>query len=486
MSQPPHEFLTLPKGGLGHVSVRLAASFVEPPCASDGRLMVTYARRVFAFLSLVILTGAALAQPAAAQIPYVNLLFSQPRYAAYVMDANTGEILYEKNADSPRYPASITKLMTLYLTFEALQAGRLSLSDRVYVSAHAASVAPTRLGVRPGDSVSVDEAIRAMTVKSANDMATAMAERIGGSEGKFAALMTLRAQELGMNNTQYVNASGLPDSRQLSTAHDIAILSRALMRDFPQYYPYFSLRAFNFRGRNIPGHDHLLGAVPGVDGLKTGYTSASGFNLATSAARDGKRIIGVVLGGSSVAARDQHMEDLINTSFDVIHKRSLGERITVAQNLYEPAPTGPILRPSTEEGDGDQQGLRIELGDDATRTLQSPVVVRPAVFHHVQAVADRCRDVKVDRVERRHGRRTHVSSTVRKCEGGGRVTEAVDSRPCKRSHGRHHAVCESSVKAERVSDEHLSRPERHGRRHHESSDGGDRREHHRPGRHHRH
>ena len=416
--------------------------------------MVTFARRAFAFLTLAILATATLAQPAAAQIPYVNLLFSQPRYAAYVIDANTGEVLYEKNADSPRYPASITKLMTLYLAFEALQAGKLSLSDRVYVSSHAANVAPSKLGVRAGDSVSVDEAIRGMTVKSANDMATAMAEKIGGSEGKFAALMTLRAQELGMANTQYVNASGLPDSRQISTAHDIAVLSRALMRDFPQYYPYFSLRSFEFRGRTIPGHDHLLGAVPGVDGLKTGYTAASGFNLASSALRDGKRIIGVVLGGSSVAARDEHMEDLLNTSFSVIHRRSLGERVTVAQNLYEPAPTGPILRPATEEGDGDQSGLKIVLNDDSAvgmRPVADPLVVRPPVFHRA---AETCREIRTTHVERRHGRRIHVSEVTRRC-GGARVIEATNVSPCKR--GRHHAVCEASLRAERVSDQHVSR-----------------------------
>lgn len=425
--------------------------------------MVSLARRVVAFLSFALLGAAALAQPAAAQIPYVNLLFSQPRYAAYVMDANSGEVLYEKNADSPRYPASITKLMTLYLTFEALQAGKLSLSDRVYASVHSESVIPSKLGLRPGDSVSVDEAIRSMTVKSANDMATAMAEKIGGTEGKFAALMTLRAQELGMNNTQYVNASGVPDRRQISTAHDIAILSRALMRDFPQYYPYFSLRSFEFRGRTIPGHDHLLGAVPGVDGLKTGYTTASGFNLASSAIRDGKRIIGVVLGGSSVAARDQHMEDLINTSFNVLHERSLGQRITVAENLHEPAPTGPVTRPVVEEGDGDQAGLKIVVGDDAVRSLQSPAVIRPAVYHRAAAQADSCREVKVSHVERgRHGRRVRVSSTVRECEGA-RFTPAVDPRPCRPRHGRHHAGCEASAEKVRVSDEHGSR---HERRHH--------------------
>jgi D-alanyl-D-alanine carboxypeptidase (penicillin-binding protein 5/6) len=422
--------------------------------------MVIYARRVLALLSLVILASAALVQPAAAQIPYVNLLFGQPRYAAYVMDANTGEVLYERNADSPRYPASITKLMTLYLTFEELQAGKLSLNDRVYVSAHAESMSPTKLGVRIGDSVSVDEAIRAMTVKSCNDMAVAMAEKIGGTEGKFAALMTLRAQELGMVNTQYVNASGLPDSRQLSTAHDIAILSRALMRDFPQYYSYFSLHSFDFRGRIIEGHDHLLGTVPGVDGLKTGYTAASGYNLATSAQRDGVRIIGVVLGGSSIATRDQHMEDLVNTSFTVLHDRTLGQRLTVADNLHEPVPSGPITRPSVEQGDGDQDGLKIVVGDDAaSRGLETPAEVRPAIYHRAERSA--CRDVRVSQVERRHGRRIRVSSTVRKCEGA-RVTEAVDSHPCKR-HGRHHARCEASVDAERVSDEHVSRHGRHGR-----------------------
>jgi D-alanyl-D-alanine carboxypeptidase len=275
-----------------------------------------------------------------------------------------------------------------------------------------------------------------------------------------------------MNNTQYVNASGLPDRRQLSTAHDIAILARALMRDFPQYYSYFSLRSFDFRGRNIAGHDHLLGAVPGVDGLKTGYTAASGYNLATSAVRGGTRIIGVVLGGSSVATRDQHMEDLINTSFNVLHDRTLGQRLTVADNLHEPVPSGPITRPSVEEGDGDQAGLQIVVGDDATRALFSPPEVRPAVFH--RPAAESCRNVRVTSVKRgRHGRRTRVSTTERKCEGP-HVTEAVDERHCTRSHGRHHARCESSARAVRVSDEEVSR---HGRREHHarheqaSSDG---------------
>jgi D-alanyl-D-alanine carboxypeptidase len=176
--------------------------------------------------------------------------------------------------------------------------------------------------------------------------------------------MTLRGQELGMRNSRFVNASGLPDSRQISTARDLAILSRATMRDFPQYYSYFSIKGFEFRGRYIAGHNRLLTNMPGFDGLKTGYTNASGYNLAGSAVRDGRRLIAVVLGGSSTAWRDNNMEDLLTTGFDVLKRRSHGERTTIAANLYEDEPTGPIMRPSSEEGDGDQAGLKIVLTDN--------------------------------------------------------------------------------------------------------------------------
>lgn len=437
--------------------------------------MVSNARRLVACLSLFAMAFAALgfSRPAAAQIPYAGLFFGQPRYAAIVIDANSGEVLYERNADSPRYPASITKLMTLYLTFEALQAGKISLSDRVVISPHAANQAPTRLGLRPGDSITVDEAIRAMTVKSANDIAVAMAEKLGGSEGKFAALMTLRAQELGMRNTQYVDASGLPDTRQISTARDIAVLSRALMRDFPQYYPYFSLRGFEFRGRYIPGHDHLLGSVPGVDGLKTGYTAASGFNLASSAVRDGRRLIGVVLGGSSVAARDQHMEDLLNTSFSVMRRRALGEHVTVAQNLFEPAPTGPITRPVTEQGDADQSGVKIVLNDDPAAALMhqasTPEQAPPAETSHAEVrpapAVEHCRSVRTYHVVRgRHGRRTRVAEVSRECEGA-HAAPIDEVRPCAVHHGRHrHASCEA-VHVSRAHGRHREVAERHAVHH---------------------
>ena len=317
-----------------------------------------------ASLAGALMCGLALPTAASAQIPYLQLNTAEPKYAAIVIDANSGEMLYDKRADSPRYPASVTKVMTLYLTFEALSEGRLKLTDRVLFSSRAAAQAPTKLGLRAGDSISVDEAIRAMTVKSANDAAVAMAERLGGSESRFAALMTLRGQELGMRNSRFVNASGLPDSRQISTARDLAILSRATMRDFPQYYSYFSITGFDFRGNYIRGHNRLLTSMPGFDGLKTGYTNASGFNLAGSAVRDGRRLIAVVLGGSSTAWRDNNMEDLLTTGFDVLKRRSHGERTTIASNLYEADPTGPIMRPSVEEGDGDQAGLKIVLTDD--------------------------------------------------------------------------------------------------------------------------
>ncbi|MBS0333046.1 MAG: D-alanyl-D-alanine carboxypeptidase, partial [Proteobacteria bacterium] len=297
-------------------------------------------------------------------IPYFqNLLAaSQTKYAAIVVDAKSGEILYAKHADSPRYPASITKIMTLYLTFEALASGKLHLDDRVVVSPHAAAQAPTKLGVRAGDSVSVEEAMDGMATRSANDMAVAMAEKIGGTESRFAALMTLRAQELGMQNTHFVNASGLPDSRQLSTARDIAILSRAVMRDYPQYYKLFSMQEFRFRGQTIANHNHLLGRMQGVDGLKTGFTNASGFNLAVSAVRDNRRLIAVVMGGPSTALRDENAESLLITGFDVLRRRANGERIVVAQNQFEPTElTGPVVRPPVGQGDDDQDQLKIVL-----------------------------------------------------------------------------------------------------------------------------
>jgi D-alanyl-D-alanine carboxypeptidase (penicillin-binding protein 5/6) len=324
--------------------------------------MFESARRVVVALALAFATlGVADFGAASAALAQPRFVTTESKYAAIVMDPSSGEVLYERNADAPRYPASISKIMTLYLTFEALSTNRLKLTDTITVSQHAASMAPSRLGLRPGETITVDEAMRAVAVKSANDMAVALAEKMGGSEGRFAALMTLRAQELGMKNTHYVNASGLPDVRQISSARDIAILSRAVMRDYPQYYSYFSIKQFAFRGQTITNHNGLLGKMPGVDGLKTGFINASGFNLAASAVRDNHRLIAVVLGGNSSAARNAHVEDLLDTGFVVLHRRELGQTVNFAQNLSEPAPIGPITRPPTEQGSGDQAGVRIVL-----------------------------------------------------------------------------------------------------------------------------
>ncbi|WP_374570941.1 serine hydrolase [Phenylobacterium sp.] len=286
---------------------------------------------------------------------------SQPKYAAIVVDATSGEVLYAKRADSPRYPASLTKIMTLYLTFEALDSGKLKLTDRIPISPHAAAQAPTKLGLRAGDSITVEDAMYAIALKSANDIAVAMAEKLGGTESRFAALMTLRAQELGMTNTRFVNANGLPDSRQITTARDLAILSRAVMRDYPQHYKLFSVQQYTVRGQVLRNHNHLLGKMAGVDGIKTGFTNASGFNLAASAVRDGRRLIAVVMGGPSTAVRDENAQDLLLTGFDVVARRARGENITIAQNLFEPEPSGDVVRPSVEQGDGDQDELKIVL-----------------------------------------------------------------------------------------------------------------------------
>ena len=325
--------------------------------------MIQPARRLFVSLGLAVaMAFGATVNPAAAQVPYLSLIpQNSSKYASIVVDARTGEVLYAKRADSPRYPASITKVMTLYLAFEALASGKIQLDDPVVFSPRAAAQSPTKLGIRAGDSITVAEAMAAMATKSANDAAVALAEKLGGTEQRFAALMTLRAQELGMVNTRFANASGLPDSRQLTTARDIAVLSRAVMRDYPQYYRLFSTTYFNFRGQNLRNHNGLLHRMDGVDGLKTGFTNASGYNLAVSAVRDNRRLIAVVMGGPTVSTRDKVAESLLLTGFDVLNRRARGEQITVAQNFFEPPSLTMAARePSMEQGDTDR-GSRIQL-----------------------------------------------------------------------------------------------------------------------------
>jgi len=238
--------------------------------------------------------------------------YVSPKYAAIVVDANDGKVLYQAASDATRYPASLTKMMTLYLLFEAMETGRVSASTEIPVSDYARSRPPTKIGFRRGQSIDVDSAIKALVIKSANDVATAIAEYLGGTEGNFAAMMTAKARSIGMRGTVFRNASGLPDSGQVTTARDMALLGLALRKRFPQYYYYFSATSFAYRGRTIRGHNDLIGGVDGVDGIKTGYTRASGFNVVTSAARGGRKVVAVVMGGDTARARNANMAALID------------------------------------------------------------------------------------------------------------------------------------------------------------------------------
>jgi len=294
--------------------------------------MTALFRRVTAGV-LAIVAAVALSVPAMSPVEAQSS--DNARYAAIVVDATTGEVLFARRADSQRYPASVTKIMTLYLTFEALQKGKVHLDDIVTVSPLAASQPPSKLGLAAGQTIRLDDAMRATTVRSANDMAMLLAEHVGGSQARFAAMATLKAEQLGMTQTRYVNPNGLPDSRQVTSARDLAILARAVMRDFPQYYSYFGLHDWAYNGRDYRNTNGLLLGGNGYDGIKTGFTNASGYNLAASAVRDGRRIITVVLGGRSSASRNAHVAELMNTGFEVEGRRARGEPIQIAQTFFE-------------------------------------------------------------------------------------------------------------------------------------------------------
>ncbi|WP_244424001.1 D-alanyl-D-alanine carboxypeptidase family protein [Phyllobacterium sp. YR531] len=257
---------------------------------------------------------------------------AQSKAAAIVVDANTGKTLYSSNADAKRYPASLTKMMTLYMLFDAMAAGKVSKSTPIPVSAYAAAQPPTKIGFQPGQTISAEAAILSLITKSANDSATAIGEYLGGSEQRFAVMMTNKARQLGMRNTQFRNANGLPDGQQHSTARDLAVLGIALREHFPQYYSYFSTRSFSYRGRRIVGHNRLLGKVEGVDGIKTGYTRMSGFNLVSSVNTDGKKLVAVVMGGTSGGSRDAQMAKLIAQYLPAASRRDGGNLLASRKN----------------------------------------------------------------------------------------------------------------------------------------------------------
>lgn len=263
------------------------------------------------------------------------------RYSSMVVEANSGAVLESTNADEPRHPASLTKLMTLHMLFEALRDRRVTFDEFVPVSRHAALMSPSKLGIVPGTRITVEEAILGLVTKSANDAAAAIGEMLGGDEDRFAELMTLRARALGMSRTTFRNASGLPDPDQWSTAHDLTILAHRLIADFPGFYSFFSTPSFRFHGRTILNHDHMLQTYPGADGLKTGYTIASGFNLVTSATHGRVRLIGVVMGAENSGERDAQMSALLDQGFARLE--ASGQRVA------QPPPSrGPSLISSAQ------------------------------------------------------------------------------------------------------------------------------------------
>ncbi len=237
------------------------------------------------------------------------------QYSALVIEPESGRILYEKDPDGLRHPASITKMMTLYIVFEALERGEITLNTPLEVSRNAVLRPPSRLGVMTGDTLRVEDAILALVTRSANDAATVIAENLGGTESAFGEMMTAKAHALGMRDSVFKNASGLPDPGQWTTARDMSKLGRALINDFPRYYPYFSTPRFYYRGQGFDNHNHLMETYPGMDGIKTGFINSSGFNLVASAKRGGHRLIGVVFGGPSAVRRDRHMREILDDGF---------------------------------------------------------------------------------------------------------------------------------------------------------------------------
>lgn len=316
---------------------------------------------------------------------------AQARYASIVVDFETGQVLHETNADTRNYPASLAKIMTLYLAFEALQSGDLTLNQQLKVSRRAAGMPSSKLGLRAGEKISVKNVILSLVTKSANDAAVVMAEALGGKEYKFAQLMTKKARALGMSKTRFRNASGLPNRRQVSTARDMAVLARALIRDYPEFYELFSTPKFTYRGRTHNNHNRLLRYYEGTDGIKTGYIRASGFNLVASTVRNGRRLIAVVFGGKTPRSRDRHITKLMDTAFGKVG--SIGVAKIPAPPAPKPvqviadlaaAPTDAAAPEPVDIGEGDIDIADIGATEQAAMTLAWGVQVG-AFYKHRSA-----------------------------------------------------------------------------------------------------
>lgn len=301
----------------------------------------------------------------------------QAGFAAIVIDAKTGKVLDDENADALRHPASLTKIMTLYVLFEQIEQGKFKLNTRLKVSEYASERPPSKLGLQPGTTIAVEDAIKALVTRSANDVATVIAENLADDEDAFATLMTRKARALGMSNTVFKNASGLPDREQVTTARDMATLGRAVQDRFPSLYRYFSTQSFVWRGRVIANHNRLLGRVHGVDGIKTGYTNASGFNLVTSVRHKNRHVVAVVLGGRTGAQRDQYMRELIADNLD---DASAGPR-TAPMIVEAPAPRPQRVAQAPAQAPAQtQQRPQAKKNDEQkTKAVRAPQTKQPTV-----------------------------------------------------------------------------------------------------------
>lgn len=321
--------------------------------------------RLFSIVFSFVLVLAMGIQPSAAKP-------GNPRYASLVMDEATGQILHQENGYAQRYPASLTKMMTLYMLFEAMKQGKTSLNSQFTVSKYAASQPQTNISLRAGAKIRVEDCIKALVTRSANDVAVVVAENLGKSEWNFARLMTAKARALGMKDTVFRNPHGLPDPRQHTTAYDMAVLGKALKRDFPQYYPYFNTRSFTYNGVTYGTHNRVMTRYQGTDGIKTGYIRASGFNLVSSVNRHGHRLIAVVMGGITAQSRDDHMIALLNRTYAQLDKKGLPERAYAEAPVVAPAsviPT-PQVKPAV------LQVVTTETVDVKAPTPASPVATK--------------------------------------------------------------------------------------------------------------
>jgi D-alanyl-D-alanine carboxypeptidase len=308
-----------------------------------------------------------------------------PAFASIIVDANSGATLSANNPDALRHPASLTKIMTLYMLFERLESGKIKLDSEMDVSEHASEQAPTKLGLRPGQTIKVEDAIKGLVTRSANDAAVVIAETIAGDEDDFAKLMTRKARSLGMTRTVYRNASGLPNDAQVTTARDQSTLGRAIQDRFPRYYRYFSISAFNYHGRSIRNHNKLLGNVEGVDGIKTGYTRASGFNLVTSMRRGNRHLVGVVMGGRSGGSRDAIMRNLLAENLE----KAAGKRTVAAITERSPSEANADVAEDQAQSRPTQmvqvQGAMQVAPEEAAPMRVTPHVSKPSIIANATA-----------------------------------------------------------------------------------------------------